>query len=72
MDRKQRIDMIVAMLAELDDKQVKHLEEIIALRISDERYYEIYSEIDEKYKRAEAIDSHVKKFTEMLKREGDD
>lgn len=69
MDRQQRIDMIVAMLAELDDKQVRDVEERIALRISDERYYEIFLRIDEKYKRAEAIENHVKKFTEMLKRE---
>lgn len=69
MDNNQMIDEIIAMLREcpycaLVDVHYRLTTEFTALR-----YVEISSAIDERYKRAEAIDNHVKKFTEMLKRE---
>lgn len=71
MDRAQHIEFLTALLQELDEDALFEVQSDIAYHLTNLQYVIIYDKIEEKYKRAEAIEKHVEKFTEMLKREED-
>lgn len=69
MDKQQFIEIIVAMLEELDTKVVVHFYEVISSHIPDERFYEIYTELTEKWERMVWMHKVAKEFADRLKEE---
>lgn len=67
MDRKQEIELIIAMLQEVDDKMLHFIHVQLAGSISNLQYVTIYDKIDEKYKRAASIEAHVKEAVERIR-----
>lgn len=72
MDTQQSIETIAAFLLELSKHEptkylVSHFYNVIGKCLSDEKYFEIFDEIDKRYKRAEQNEKYVKEFADRLK-----
>lgn len=73
MNTQQSIETIAAFLLELSKQEstkylVSHFYNVIGKCLSGEKYFEIFDEIDGKYKSAERMEGYVKEFAERLKR----
>ena len=73
MNTQQSIETIAAFLLELSKHDstkylVSHFYDVIGKCLSDEKYFEIFDEIDKRYKRSEQIGEYVKEFAGRLKR----
>lgn len=73
MNTQQSIETIAAFLLELSKQEstkylVSHFYNTIGKCLSDEKYFEIFDEIDKRYKSAERMEKYVKEFAERLAR----
>lgn len=67
MQDKQRIEILTTLLAELSDFDLDLIENMIIAYTPAERYYEVFEEIDGKWKRMERMEGYVKEFAERVK-----
>lgn len=66
MNKQQHIELIVAMLNELEDYRAEATVDHVAMYIDDDRFYELYTEVCDRYERVDI----AKGITEKLMREG--
>lgn len=71
MNTQQSIETIAAFLLELSKQEstkylIDHFYNVIGQCLCDEKYFEIFDEIDGKYKRAEVMERYVKEFAERI------
>lgn len=69
MDRQQRTEILEILLDELQDFQFEDVESLIIGYTSSERYFEVFTDITESYKRQENLQGMIREFVARIERE---
>lgn len=69
MNKQQHIELIVAMLNELEEPYVVSVADTVAHLVPNDVYYTLYTEIDERWKRAERLTNMAREWAEKIRME---